>query len=134
MSMTVKSLSTFVFVSSLCSLIGCDEPDSYECDQATHSQAYPTYDDLISEAIGIVDANEIEEELKSVVTDEVSGLMWMRCEQGLEYLPSINWCSGSRVDFEYCDTQDNSCNGDIDEGELTGEGESATYRACDGPK
>jgi hypothetical protein len=129
MSMTVKSLSTFGLVSSLGSLVGCDEPDAYECIQAAPSEAHPTFDDQSEEAI--VGGNEVEEELTSVVTDEASGLMWQRCEYGQEYLSSINWCSGTRIDFEYCDTQDNSCNGDIDEGSLTGEGESATYRACD---
>ena len=74
---------------------------------------------------------EMADAFQDAIADELTGLMWMRCEHGLSYNSLINWCVGKSVDFEYCSSQDNSCNGETDNGELESDSGSALFEACD---
>ena len=74
---------------------------------------------------------EPDDVFEGALTDESAGLMWMRCEFGLSYNETIHWCVGENVTIEYCASQDNSCNGDTDQGELALDGGSALVEACD---
>ena len=49
------------------------------------------YDDLLDEAAEAIEAAEVEAEREAFVADTAAGLMWMRCEQGLEYETNIHW-------------------------------------------
>lgn len=124
-SRTVVSLSTLAF--TLLLTTACQQEDFQEesllvvPDQLTPDQvpeSKPSQD-------------EPEEAFLDAISDEASGLMWMRCEHGLSYNEVINWCVGASENLEYCQSQDNSCNGEMDQGELEPDGGSALFEACD---
>ena len=79
----------------------------------------------------VAEEEEEEETFIGAVSDLDHGLMWMRCEYGLSYSEVVNRCVGLNVDVEYCHSQDNSCNGGIDHGELRPGVGSALFEACD---
>jgi hypothetical protein len=129
MSPTLSGLKTLAVVIPLIAAIGCDE-FAHDCDEpvvlAEGGDDPPSRDS----AQETQTPRELHEEPLAVVEDVAQDLMWMRCEQGMEYLSNIEWCNGKRTDFEYCSEQDNSCNGVSDEGDLTGEGVSAVFESC----
>jgi hypothetical protein len=57
-----------------------------------------------------------------------SGRMWMRCAQGMTF--ENGTCTGTAMKFQYCDAQDNSCNGGVDDGILDGNGNSQVWDTC----
>lgn len=59
------------------------------------------------------------------VSDNTSGLVWLKCTLG-QTLTSSD-CSGTAVKYQYCTTDDNSCNGDTDSGILDS---GPAYDAC----
>ncbi|MDX1959093.1 MAG: hypothetical protein SFU98_11010 [Leptospiraceae bacterium] len=62
------------------------------------------------------------------VLDKDLGILWRRCVIGR----SGATCTGTSTQLQFCDTQDNDCNGGFDEGELDGElGVSTLFNACD---
>ncbi len=55
-----------------------------------------------------------------------TGLYWKKCSQGQSDLT----CSGTALEYMYCNTYDNSCNGGVNFGILDGNGDSAVWDSC----
>jgi len=49
-------------------------------------------------------------------TVTVGSLLWSRCAIG----QSTDGCGGAASTYAYCNAQNNTCNGDMDQGKLTG--------------
>ena len=62
------------------------------------------------------------------VTDALSGLVWKKCSQGQNNVPT---CTGSATTFQYCNANDHSCDSG-DGGILNGNGTSGAYTTCNG--
>ena len=54
----------------------------------------------------------------------------MKCAQGMTFDVENNACQGDANTFQYCDAQDNSCNGGVNEGVLDGAGNSQVWATC----
>ena len=54
----------------------------------------------------------------------------MKCPQGMTYASGSESCTGSPAEFQYCDTNDNSCNGGVGDGILDGNGNSEAWDTC----
>jgi len=121
MSKARYRLETLGLVLSIGIAGGCGE-----CDRSVLAQGSSNSSELAEGLLTTTEANESV----AVVVDPSQELVWVRCEQGMEYLPSVDWCNGKHADFEYCSRQDNSCNGEDDQGDLTGEGVSAVFESC----
>lgn len=73
------------------------------------------------------------------VTDYSRTLVWKKCSQGQVWNTTNNDCTGTgSVDdeygvgtYQYCDANDNSCNGGTDNGILDGGGASTAWSTCD---
>jgi hypothetical protein len=66
-----------------------------------------------------------------------SGLTWLKCTVGQKWNSDKNDCTGFTFNDEhgaslltFCNTGDNSCNGNVDKGILNGDGFSQIYNAC----
>lgn len=57
-------------------------------------------------------------------------LYFKKCSQGQTFNSGTNSCSGTSSYFQYCDTQDNSCNGGTNTGNLNGNGNSEAFATC----
>jgi hypothetical protein len=122
-SWTVKSFSTLSL--ALILNTGCEEEPAFD-DVSTieRSDQVANYPDEEPSPEAPLDT------FNDAVSDQVSGLMWMRCEQGLSYSEVVHMCVGEGADFEYCHSQDNACNGESDQGELADDGGSALVNSC----
>ena len=57
--------------------------------------------------------------------------MWMKCPQGMAYDATSETCTGTNSTFQYCDADDNSCNGGSSGNPLDGNGNSEAWDTCD---
>ena len=64
------------------------------------------------------------------ITDSAKGITWMKCAQGMTFNADSNTCEDSNSTFQYCDAQDNSCNGGVSGNLLDGGGNSEAWDTC----
>jgi hypothetical protein len=64
------------------------------------------------------------------ITDSAKGITWMKCAQGMTFNAESNTCEGSNSTFQYCDWNNNSCNGGVSDGLLDGGGNSEAWDTC----
>ena len=62
--------------------------------------------------------------------NEIGDLTWMKCRQGNNYLAESDTCSGPTTTFQYCEQDDNSCNGGVMGWVLDGNGSSDVWDTC----
>lgn len=80
-------------------------------------------DDLLDAASA---RSVLREPGNGTITDAATGLTWKKCSQGQS---DDALCSGAPSTFQYCNADDNTCNG-VTGGILTGSGTSAAYTTC----
>jgi hypothetical protein len=64
------------------------------------------------------------------VTNHDLGITWMKCAQGMTYDSGTDSCTGTAGMFQYCDADDDSCNGGVSGNALDGSGNSQAWDTC----
>ncbi len=81
-------------------------------------------DDLLDPVTG---KSTLRDPGDGTITDSATGLVWKKCSQGQT---TDTLCSGTPTGVQYCNANDNTCNGGSNTGTLNGAGTSAAYTSC----
>ncbi len=96
----------------------CDSDDSNNCIQDCEG----TWGG--SATCGFID------NLDGTIAEPAKGITWMKCAQGMTFNANGNTCEGNYGTFQYCDGNNNSCNGGVSGNLLDGGGNSEAWDTC----
>ncbi len=65
---------------------------------------------IIESIAPISDKSNFVDNMNGTITDTAKGLTWMKCSQGQNWDLSTNNCLGSFGTYQYCSSQNESCN------------------------